>query len=75
MKGTKSVDVLNCVGVIARTVTDVKILNSIFSDGPKQYKSIDVSKLRLGYPINIWQDVGDEVSPGPLISASFLACV
>lgn len=49
-------------GVNARTVTDVKLLNSIFSDGPKEYRDVDVSKLRLGYPINFWRDVGEEVS-------------
>ena len=50
-------------GVNARTVTDVKLLNSLFSDGPKQYREVEVNKLRLGYPINFWRDIGQEVGP------------
>ena len=61
------------LGVNARTVSDVKLLNNIFSDGPKEYKDVDVSTLRLGYPVNFWRDVGDEVclqvSKCPLQSA------
>ena len=50
-------------GVNAHSVTDVKLLNSIFTDCAKDYKSIDAKELRLGYPINFWKDIGDEVSP------------
>ncbi|CAL5224479.1 g7172 [Coccomyxa viridis] len=57
------------VGVNARTVSDVKLLNNIFSDGPKEYKDVDVSTLRLGYPVNFWRDVGDETK------AAFAAAV
>ena len=49
-------------GVNAHSVTDVKLLNSIFTDCAKDYKSINVKELRLGYPINFWKDIGDEVS-------------
>ena len=48
-------------GVNAHSVTDVKLLNSIFTDCAKDYSDIDVKKLRLGYPINFWKDIGDEV--------------
>ncbi len=56
-------------GVNARTVTDVKILNSIFteSDSAKDYKNVDVSKLRLGYPANFWKDIGEEVRLASLL--------
>ncbi|CAK0787711.1 hypothetical protein CVIRNUC_010933 [Coccomyxa viridis] len=51
------------VGVNAHSVTDVKLLNSIFTNCAKDYKSINVKELRLGYPINFWKDIGDETKP------------
>ena len=50
-------------GVNAHSVTDVKLLNSIFTDCTKDYSSINIKELRLGYPINFWKDIGDEVRP------------
>ena len=48
-------------GVNAHSVTDVKLLNSIFTDCAKDYSRIDAKTLRLGYPINFWKDIGAEV--------------
>ena len=57
-------------GVNARTVTDIKILNSIFteSESAKEYESVDLSKVRFGYPANFWKDIGDEVCSSSLSS-------
>ena len=53
----------------ARSVTDVKLFNDIFSDCDKAYKEIKLDGLRIGYPKNFWEDIGEEVS---VLSASQL---
>ncbi len=49
-------------GVNARSVADVKLFNDIFSDCPKAYQEVKVGGLRVGYPKNFWEDLGEEVS-------------
>ncbi len=49
-------------GVNSRSVSDVKLFNNIFSDCDKSYKAVKVDGLRIGYPKNFWEDIGEEVS-------------
>ena len=49
-------------GVNARSVADVKLFNDIFTDCDKSYRSVELGKLRLGYPTNFWADLGLEVT-------------
>lgn len=49
------------VGVNARSVADVKMFNDIFSDCAEDYKEVKLEGLRMGYPKNFWEDLGEEV--------------
>ena len=49
-------------GVIARTVSDVALFNSLFSDCQEVYPDVELKGLRMGYPTNFWAGLGDEVS-------------
>ncbi len=42
-------------------MADVKLLNNIFSDCGKDYKHVSLGGLRIGYPKNFWEDLGEEV--------------
>ncbi len=48
-------------GVNARSMADVKLFNSIFSDCEKDYKDVSLGSLRIGFPKNFWEDLGEEV--------------
>ncbi|EIE27340.1 amidase signature enzyme [Coccomyxa subellipsoidea C-169] len=50
------------VGVNSRSVSDVKLFNDIFSDCDKSYKAVKVEGLRIGYPKNFWEDIGEETT-------------
>lgn len=52
-------------GVIARTVSDVMLFNSLFSDCSEAYLEVELKGMRIGYPTNFWADLGDEVSAPP----------
>ncbi len=52
-------------GVIARTVSDVMLFNSLFSDCNDAYPEVELKGMRIGYPKNFWADLGDEVSAPP----------
>ena len=43
-------------------MADVRLFNDIFSDCPKAYREVLVEGLRMGYPRNFWEDLGEEVS-------------
>jgi hypothetical protein len=60
-------------GVIARTVSDVMLFNSLFSDCSEAYPEVELKGMRIGYPTNFWADLGDEVSAPPF-SASLDVC-
>ena len=48
-------------GVNARSVADVKLFNDIFSECGKEYSSSLMAEgLRIGYPKNFWEDIGQE---------------
>ena len=57
--------ILLAAGVIARTVSDVALFNSLFSDCQEAYPDVELKGLRMGYPTNFWADLGDEVSIRP----------
>ena len=42
-------------------MADVMLFNSIFSDCSTAYSPVTVQGLRVGYPKNLWVDVGEEV--------------
>ena len=42
-------------------MADVKLFNNIFSDCGKDYKHVSLGGLRIGYPKNFWEDLGEEV--------------
>lgn len=48
-------------GVNARSIADVKLFNNIYSDCDKSYKEVKLEGLRIGYPKNFWDDLGEEV--------------
>jgi len=48
-------------GVIARTVGDVMLFNSLFSDCHDEHPDVELEGLRVGYPTNFWADLGEEV--------------
>ncbi|CAK0784780.1 hypothetical protein CVIRNUC_007984 [Coccomyxa viridis] len=48
------------VGVVARSVRDVMLFNTIFSDCSEGYPEVDLKGMRMGYPTNFWQDLGEE---------------
>lgn len=52
-------------GVIARTLSDVMLFNSLFSDCSEAYPEVQLKGMRIGYPKNFWADLGDEVSAPP----------
>ena len=53
-----------CTGVNARSMADVMLFNSIFSEcKTTAYSSVVVEGLRMGYPRNFWEDTGAEVRP------------
>ena len=43
-------------------MADVKLFNSIFSDCGSAYSPVTVEGLRVGFPQNYWEDVGEEAS-------------
>ena len=47
--------------MVARTVTDVMLFNSIFSDCTEVYPEVELKGMRMGYPTNFWADLGEEV--------------
>lgn len=53
--------VICAAGVVARTVSDVMLFNSIFSDCSEAMPELELKGLRVGYPTNFWADLGDEV--------------
>ena len=62
-------------GVIARTVSDVMLFNSLFSDCSEAYPEVELKGMRIGYPTNFWADLGDEVSALPSKNLSmFVTC-
>ena len=42
-------------------MADIKLFNTLFSDCGSAYKPVAVSGLRVGYPQNFWEDLGEEV--------------
>jgi len=50
-----------CLGVIARTVRDVILFDSIFSDCHYTRPAIDLKGSRLGYPVNYWKGLDTRV--------------
>ena len=63
--GEGALMISSTAGVIARTVSDVALFNSLFSDCQDAYPDVELQGLRMGYPTNFWADLGDEVSTGP----------
>ena len=37
------------------------LFNTIFSDCSEGYPEVDLKGMRMGYPTNFWQDLGEEV--------------
>ena len=48
-------------GLIARTVEDVQFLDAIFNDCPRTDQAVSLEGMRIGYPYNWWDDLGEEV--------------
>jgi hypothetical protein len=42
-------------------MADIKLFNTLFSDCSSANRPVNVKGLRVGYPINFWEDVGEEV--------------
>ncbi len=42
-------------------MADIKLFNTLFSDCSSSYSSVAVKGLRVGYPRNFWEDLGEEV--------------
>ena len=51
-------------GLIARTVEDIQFLDAIFNDCPRTDQDVSLEGLRIGYPYNWWDDLGEEVCCG-----------
>jgi hypothetical protein len=52
-------------------MADIKLFNTLFSDCSSAYSSVTVKGLRVGYPRNFWEDVGEEVGLPVLRSFCF----
>ena len=48
-------------GLMARSVGDVKLLDTVLNSCSRKDRNITLKGLRLGYPVNWWQDIGQEV--------------
>ena len=65
------------VGVITRSVADVKLFDDIFSDcpSPRTFGKVDVKGLRIGIPTPWWKDIGKEVRHPCRLDWTPWACV
>ncbi len=52
-----------CVGLIARTVGDIKLLDTVFSQCQRQDVDIQLEGYRIGVAREWFQDIGDEARP------------
>ena len=52
-------------GVNARSVADVKLFNDIFSECGRGYSTLAAEGLRVGFPRNFWEDIGEEAGSLP----------
>ena len=48
------------VGVMARHVSDVILFDKIFSSCPREYPSVSLEGMRIGFPSQWWAEVGSE---------------
>ena len=48
-------------GLMARTVADIKLLDTVLNDCPRVDPQVQLEGIRLGYPTNWWKDIGEEV--------------
>lgn len=48
-------------GLIARSVADIRFLDTIFNQCPRKDTNIELNGYRIGYPREWFQDIGDEV--------------
>lgn len=53
-------------GVMARTVADIALFNSIFSTCNTTLPNVSLAGYRIGYPTNWWANLGTEVCHKPL---------
>ena len=56
---------MGLAGVMARSVADIALFNSIFSDCNTTAVNVSLAGYRIGYPTNWWADLGTEVRPSP----------
>ena len=55
--------VMGCAGVMARSVADIALFNSIFSTCNTTLPNVSLAGYRIGYPTNWWANLGTEVCP------------
>ena len=48
---------------MARTVADISMFNSIFSNCNTTKVPVSLAGMRFGFPVNFWADLGPEVRP------------